>query len=218
MRLIRNTCCWAAVVCALLSFTRPAEGGWIRNGVGIASPDQTVTFDELGLPTLTIVTDQYAGLGVTLDPAFLQTYAPPSFAGVTGGYLSNFAFPETHDPFSIFFNAPVTAAAFVLATNPPTSSSDATTITAYLHGVQVGGPAVAFTFSNLADFAYIGLEDSLFDEFRINVQSNGRAFLDNVQFTLAPTVPEPTLSLLFGTGVVGLAARMRRRRAAQAGR
>jgi hypothetical protein len=216
MRVTRQALWSAVVVVALAVAASPAEAGFFRNGFGLVSPDVTIEFDELALATGTFVDDEYAAFGIVLDPGVIQYNVGGSpFAGISGGYVGNFGTPPpppVTDPFSIRFNAPVSAAAFALATNVSAGPADFTTIAPYLNGVLVAGPATAYVHNSLAEFAFIGFDGAIFDEIRLNIQGNGAMLMDNVQFTL---VPEPATLSLFGAAALGMLARARRRRAAQ---
>jgi hypothetical protein len=101
------------------------------NNFGLTSPASTITFDEIVFPQGTYIDNQYAAFGTTFSSSLVyDTQGSASFPGITGHYLGNFS--PTVNPFSIFFSAPVTQAAFGMATNPAS-----TTITALFNGTPI---------------------------------------------------------------------------------
>ena len=183
-----------------------AEAAPIINNFGLLSPDATVTFSEHALADNTLVTNQFADVGVTLSPG---AYVNPQAGFLSPDYLGNFTFNNdpTYDPFSILFTNDVTGAAVEVVTNPGT-----TTFTALLNGSVVESFAAA-TSSTAG--AYYGFTGVVFDELRID-PNNTFALIDNVEFdTTATPVPEPASLLLLGSGIAGIAAKVRKRRKQQ---
>jgi hypothetical protein len=126
------------VGCVLVGVVvRPGHAGAFHNFFGLSKPGQTLTFNEVALPTDTVVTDQYAGLGVTFSP--LVYYSPQTgFPGIVGHDIGNVTFSgNLVDPTtSSHFSQPLTDAAFAIA-------ADITkyTFTALLSGSPVAGGA-----------------------------------------------------------------------------
>jgi hypothetical protein len=123
-----------------------------------------------------------------------DTQGSASFPGITGHYLGNFS--PTVNPFSIFFSAPVTQAAFGMATNPAS-----TTITALFNGTPIETFTTSTTFDDV-NAGFYGFSGITFNEINISVSSSS-ALIDNIQTGTA--VPEPTTILLLSLGLVGLA-------------
>ncbi|HET9270222.1 MAG TPA: PEP-CTERM sorting domain-containing protein [Vicinamibacterales bacterium] len=195
----------ASFACALLAgvVTR-VDAAPIINNTGVASPDVTITFSEHVFATETLITNQYADLGIEFAAGLYYDVQPDFFPD---HFLANFTFQGAQsNPESITFTAPVTAAALALQSNPGT-----TTFTALLNGVVVESFSTGTTLSFLPDLShasdFYGFSGILFDELEIE-NDIGFFQIDNVQYT---AVPEPASLLLFGTGLAALTARRARR-------
>ena len=163
---------------------------------GLASAEVSITFDEVVLPNSTVLSDEYAGLGITFSPGLL--YNPgtanmsDSILGLDGRRLANF-YPVT-SIFSIYFVDPVVEAVIGIL------APDITTFTAFHEGVEVE----AFQNSRLPQAqGFYGFTDITFDEIRVDAHSRvdeGRALIDNIQFTASRPIPEPSGLTLFALG------------------
>lgn len=163
---------------------------------GLASAEVSITFDEIILPSSTVLSDEYAGLGVTFSPGLL--YNPgtanmsDSILGLDGRRLANF-YPVT-SIFSIYFVDPVEEAVVGIL------APDITTFTAFHKGIEVE----TFQNSRLPQAqGFYGFTGITFDEIRVDAHSRvdeGRALLDNIQFTTARPIPEPSGVMLFALG------------------
>jgi hypothetical protein len=69
---------------AALSFIPTANAAFIQNSFGLSNPHTTINFEEHVFPSWTIITDQYADLGIEFAP--FAVYDP--YPG--GGNVSNF--------------------------------------------------------------------------------------------------------------------------------
>jgi hypothetical protein len=174
----------------------------LNNTVGLSSPAETITFDEVILPNGTAVTTQYAGLGVTFSSLDYNSTNPGPFPNVDSTDLTNFdsSGNTIANPFEIFFNTPQMSAAFALVTNPGTS-----TITAKLGGVTVQSFSPSTTFNSTTDF--YGFTNITFDEIDVFVNTSvPGARIDNLQIGTAASVPEPATMVLFLPVLAALAA------------
>jgi hypothetical protein len=188
--------------------TSVANAAFFNNSTGLVSPVQTVTFSEHTFADDTVITNQFADVGLTFSPNLyyqnsfnpggaVPNLNPPdltNFIPSTGGGLVN--------PFSISFSSPVTGAAFVLATNPNT-----TLLTAFLNNVIVDTGSAPSSLNNPNDF--YGFTGVTFDRIDVTVGSDGFAILDTVQ--TAQSVPEPSAFILLLGGAGTLAAFIRLR-------
>lgn len=166
---------------------------------GLPSPDHTINFNEVAVTTGAAVTTQFQPFGATFSN---WTYNNPNGGSIPGPIIAHFGFGAGSTGF-IFFNDPVSDAAFRFQTNFGTS-----TFAAYLDGVLVESFSTPTTFPSSTD--WFGFTGIVFDEIRIQPGSNGDAVLGQLQFNDA-VVPEPVSILVFGGLLVGggLVARKR---------
>lgn len=155
----------------------------------LGSSDYHVTFDEAGLASGDIVTNQYASLGVTISGGIEQRTAfnDPNLHG--GGLYS------PGNTFEISFSGVITEADFAMATNP-----GGTLIELLLNGSLVESAVIAFPSTH---GGWVAMTNS-FDTIRVSLPYPG-ALIDNLHFSGNISVPAPTglLMLLAGLLAVG---------------
>jgi len=188
----------------------------IINNFGLSSPAASITFDEIVLPQGTLVSSQYASLGVTFSPnLFFDSQGHAIFPGISGHYLGNFLEDSpTTNPFSILFSSPQTSVAFGLA-----SSQAITTFTALRGGVVVESFSEITTYNDPSE-GYYGFSGILFDEIQVSILNDLSLLIDNIQLNPAPppappatlaAAPEPASLALMGAAFVALALSRRRK-------
>jgi len=181
----------------------------IASSTGIASPTQTINFEEIVLAMNSSLTNQYASLGVTFSPNVF--YSPQTgFGNVQGHDIGNFTFAGGGpvNPVTMSFSTLHTAAAF---------SFDADG-TPYLFQALLGGVVVDSFSANVSSGStsdYYGFSSDVFDSIRITQTGTGGGpfwVADNIKTGAAATaVAEPTTLFLLGSGLVVLARLSRKR-------
>jgi hypothetical protein len=176
----------------------PAIGGQIIGSpTGLISPAVTINFTEYGILQNTVLTNQYAALGVTFSSGMYEVGSPGDAAA---NFLPSGGAATT--PFSLYFTSVQSSAAVILVTNEGTS-----TFTALL-----GGSLVDSFSASTGPQRYYGFTSENFDQ----IQITPGGFLNVGVLTrieLGPAVPEPSTCALLGTGLLGLLAWRRKRTA-----
>jgi hypothetical protein len=185
---------------------------------GLAAPQNTVTFDELGNLQNQVINNQFAAFGATFENTWWDnaTLGQAGATGFSGGDLVSGAVGGVLDNGGIaihFVNA-VTAAAVA------TVDQDATfTISAHLGGNLVEQFQTLIGTSPCSGF--MGFQNILFDELRFIPVPNGDSALsiDSLQFNSASQgVPDSGSSATLLALVLALTGFSQIRRGAAAGR
>jgi hypothetical protein len=153
--------------------------------VGLTVSESIITFSELTLVDTSLVSTEFADLGLTFLPnLFYRTGDHPDWASVEGPNLRT-GDPEVN-PFSIHFGSALTSAAFAAIAQPPTSA----TITAKLGGVEIESFETTVSIDNPDN--YFGFSDIVFDEIEVAYTDVTRLRIDNIQLgsgaNLAPLI------------------------------
>jgi hypothetical protein len=176
----------------------------IAAGAGLTAPTNTIDFSEIALADDTVLTGQFAGLGVAFSGFYYNGCAacvttPPS--GVKPD-ISNFFANNTvafNSLVSMSFDTVVSDAVFELAFNTATL-----TVTSFLGAAQVE----TFSLPSASTWGIYGFTGSAFD--RIEISHDAALLLDNLQFNTAQ-VPEAGTLALLGAGLAGLGFARRRK-------
>jgi len=153
--------------------------------IGLAEPEKIITFSEHALADTSLVSTEFADLGVTFLPnLFYRTGDHPDWTSVEGPNLRT-GEPEVN-PFSIHFESALTSAALAAIAQPPTSA----TITAKLGGAEVESFETTVSIDNPEN--YFGFSGIVFDEIEVAYTEETRLRIDNIQLgpsaNLAPLI------------------------------
>lgn len=189
------------LVFGLIMASSEAFASIVQSTTGLSSPQTTITFDEFSIATNTVITNQYQSLGATFAPNLVQTPQSSSgFPNLAGGNLGNFS--PVVDPFYISFTGVQMDVAFVMVTNPGTS-----TFTTLLNNVVVEAASFSTDFTSSNNWYVF---NGTFDQIRVDVGgSNSAMLMDNLQ--LSNRVPVPATLALLGLGVAGIGYQRRKR-------
>ena len=176
---------------------------------GLASPAQTITFDEILLTPNSSVTNEYSSLGVTFSPNLY--YSPQTgFPNITGNTLGNFDWNNNSatqiDQFSLNFLATQSSVAFNMVSNATMWTFEAllgnSVVESFSAGVGNG-----YSQPNY-DANFFGFTGISFDQIRLT--GNDYVLIDNLQMSnLISPVPEPETytMMLIGLGLLGFQLR-----------
>lgn len=151
----------------------------IINGAatGLSNPGQTITFDEHVFPMNTVITNQYADLGVTFSPNVF--YSPQNgFPNITGNDVGNFTFTGQGplNPVTMNFSTTQSSVAFAMA-----ADNTPYTFNALMNGNVVDSFTTTVGFSS-NDF--YGFTNDTFNSISITRDTTGGGpfwLLDNLQ-------------------------------------
>ena len=144
---------------ALATLAPHAAADFVQSTTGIPDARTTITFEEIPVKSGDPVTNQYAPLGITIDPYLYFDILKNDFPHITG-HRVGYASLDPVIPFSVKFDQPRTSAAFAAASN--TSN---TTFEALLDGVVVEKAETKTALFNEDNF--YGFTGIVFDEIRV---------------------------------------------------
>ena len=207
----------------------------IENDSGLVNAETLITFDEIVLPPGSVLTDEYASLGVQFEPNLFynpdpSVLNPPDPSIPSNNAIGNFVIegaspapPPTISPFTIDLTETQSDVAFAAATAFPGEIE----LTALLGGVEVESFSASTpgsidpTTGNLGNpaFNFYGFSDIELDAIEVAVQGapnpvTGQSFdgvqIDNIQLGIADnmsrSVPESSsIVSLFAIATVAVA-------------
>lgn len=205
------------------SFSAQAGVVLTRGGQGVTDPSNTENFE--GGTTGNNITNQFSANGLTFATLGTAGIALTSnnvcnnmSGGMSGKYLSmGMRFPcsadTTYNAVSMMFDKDLTDLSWMSFNR---TIANGFTIQV-LHDGQVvsdGSGMFQFNASNRFDKQIVNFSGGLFDEIRFLENANHQAFfgIDNMAWKVAAVVvepppsdvPEPSIALLFGAGMMGL--------------
>lgn len=190
---------FGSVACLILFAGQPASANFIQSTSADAAgftTSTTIGFDEFGLSPQTVLTDQYAPLGVEFSPRLIQDAQNCfGFSGFSGNCAGDL---EPAGPFvDILFGSVQQQAGlhmvFLVAV---------ATFEAYLGNELVSSGAAATTLGPNNFFGFSGVA---FDRIRIN-QGGNTFIMDNLTLDVVSVPVPPTLALM-SLGVAALGFR-----------
>ncbi len=195
----------------------------ITNAAGMGSPAFTQTFETPTLAFDSVIGTQFGDVtSTTLFYDGNNGAGNPNcvFYQESGNCVTNFTTNggTYNNTFSIFFSVPQTYADFAMITG----GQDSETFTAKLNGTTVDSfIVVANSVYDQSSTPVMGVGNYFgfffstqqFDEIDVATTGSHAVLIDNLQYS-ASAVPEPGTIALFGTGLVGLAVLVRKKRAA----
>ena len=162
-----------------------------------------VTFNELNFASNTLITNQFSSFGLEITSG-LQYLVNSARTNFNGSGLYNYGTNPYITPFSFDFNSTVQAMGFYIVMN----TGQNVTFEALLNGNVVESYNETWT-NCCSTLLFRGFAGGTYDSIKVTMVngSNGAMELDNVYFSKATTVTEPTSLAIFALGIVALTAR-----------
>ena len=159
----------------------PAAADHFNNLTGLASPDQTITFDEHTFVNGTFITNQYSDFGVVFSPAL--EYSTPDFGdpNIVPPWL--FTGPTGLTAIDISFTNNVDAAALTLVTSASTTS----TFTALFNGNVIESFSASTDSTSSSNF--FGFTNIQFNELAISWRKSTSRHHSTMFSTIYPPSP-----------------------------
>jgi hypothetical protein len=203
----------ATLIATVALYTLPTSGkaATVVNGSALASPQYSLTFDEIVLPENTVLSNQYAAYGIGFSEFIYNGCRSCSPTRPDIGNFGQDNLDVWDASVSILFNGGATDATFRLIWNPPSPTH---TISTLLSGVALE----TIVLTALDPLGTYGFVNTLFDEIRFNFSAAMLA--DDLAYNLSSpsAVPVPAALPLLGSvlGLGGLVGWFRRKRAVAA--
>jgi hypothetical protein len=206
----------AAVGCLLVICGTATAGNIISSNTGLSSPAITITFSEIVLADNTLLTNQYAGLGVTFSGGYYYNGCPTCVDPPPNGMKPQISdFPGSSTDLgslltTISLSSPSNGIAFNFA-----GEFVPFTFTAYLATAQVGQFTVDINttaINGVSGWGWYGFDNLTLDSLQISTpvqqgSPNGYV-MDNLELGTAQSqTPEPSTLILSAGPLLFMARR-----------
>ena len=213
----------ALIATAMIALSFSAQAGVIltRGGEGVTNPDHTENFD--GGTAANNITNEFATSGFTFTTVgtagislLNNSVCNNTSGGMSGKYLSMgqrtpCTGNTTYNAVSMMFDADVSELSWMGFNR---TIGDGFTLQFFNDGKAIESSMFKFDVNNKFEKQMVHFTGAVFDQILITENSTYQGYfgIDNMAWKLAPVVvnppvsdvPEPSIALLFGAGMIGM--------------